>query len=358
MTTHFPDLSHYPDADPNTPGTQTLDLHDVVALITKATEGTTYTDPTYATYRDRARAKGIPFAAYHWLHAYDVPGQARHAFSVVGPDVPLMIDDEDTGDGLSIARTLEFVREYRALGGRVVLEYLPHWFWQAHGSPSLQPLIDAGLALVSSNYTTYSDNGPGWAPYGGMTPAIWQYTSSLVLDGAAKVDMNAFKGSVDELRTLFNGGGAPHMTPATIAPGAPFPLPAGNYFGDINGPNASHGGYYASEQPTVAAIQVVVGTTPDGIFGPATIAAVKTWQSAHGLNPDGEVGPLTWAAMFPPAPAPAPDPTPAPAPEPTPDPTPAPVDMAALAQLVAPLLAPQVDEAVAAAVAKLRITTG
>jgi GH25 family lysozyme M1 (1,4-beta-N-acetylmuramidase) len=205
VTIHFPDLSHYPDANPAASGTQTLDLHDVVALVTKATEGTSYVDPTYAIYRDRAKARGIPFAAYHWIHATDIPGQARHAFSVVGPSVPLMIDDEDTTDGLSVSRTLAFVAAYRALGGTVTLEYLPHWFWQQNGSPDLRPLAKAGLALISSNYTTYSDSGPGWAPYGGVTPTIWQYTSSAKLDGAAKVDMNAFKGSIEQLRAIFTG---------------------------------------------------------------------------------------------------------------------------------------------------------
>lgn len=197
MTTiYFPDVSHYQ---------QGLSLTGAVACIAKATEGTTFVDSAYVGFKAQAGKLGIPFAAYHWIHAGDVPGQARHAFSVVGAGVPLMIDDEDTHDGLSVARTLAFVNAYRALGGTVTLEYLPHWFWAQHGSPDLRPLVNAGLSLVSSNYSGYSDTGAGWAPYGGMTPAIWQYTASQVFNGY-KCDFNAFKGTVEQLRALFTGG--------------------------------------------------------------------------------------------------------------------------------------------------------
>ena len=47
----------------------------------------------------------------------------------------------------------------------------------------------------------------------------------------------------------------------------------------------------------VRTVQVIVGATPDGIYGPATDARVRIWQRDHGLVDDGIVGPRTRAAM-------------------------------------------------------------
>lgn len=54
-----------------------------------------------------------------------------------------------------------------------------------------------------------------------------------------------------------------------------------------------------SEGEDVKKLQQFLGVDVVGKFGPKTDAAVKAWQSAHGLTADGVVGPGTWAKMFP-----------------------------------------------------------
>jgi lysozyme family protein len=48
---------------------------------------------------------------------------------------------------------------------------------------------------------------------------------------------------------------------------------------------------------SVARIQSALGIPADGIAGPQTRRAVKSFQRAHGLTPDGVVGPATLAAL-------------------------------------------------------------
>ncbi len=52
-----------------------------------------------------------------------------------------------------------------------------------------------------------------------------------------------------------------------------------------------------SEQDRVRAIQRVVAVEVDGVYGPATNAAVARWQKERGLVADGVVGPVTARAM-------------------------------------------------------------
>jgi len=103
------------------------------------------------------------------------------------------------------------------------------------------------------------------------------------------------------------------------------------------GGGSGGGGTGSSSQPTVqegdsgAAVTTLqldlddlgAKLTADGVFGPLTLTAVKSFQGKHGLTQDGIVGPLTWAAIYaaigkstPPLPNPGPPSAPPPPSEP------------------------------------------
>ena len=204
MTIAYPDVSNHEGAMPLQPAT--------VAVCAKASEGTTYTDPYYGHYRAEASRVGAVFFGYHFLHAGNGRAQADHCFSITGPGVSMMIDMEPTtGSNPSVQDALDFAARYRARGGLCTLVYLPRWYWQQIGFPSLASLAAAGLSVVASNYTAYSETGPGWAGYGGIEPVIWQYTDKLPYSGQS-VDFNAYRGTIADLQALL-GYTEDDMTP-------------------------------------------------------------------------------------------------------------------------------------------------
>jgi peptidoglycan hydrolase-like protein with peptidoglycan-binding domain len=274
----------YPDVFSGQAG---ISFAGCVIAVAKATEGTGYTNPDYAAAKVRAANAGAFFGAYHFLLAGNGAGQASHAYSVVGSEVPLMIDCEAEKDSHGritsapqVSDAVDFINEYRALGGKTYLLYLPHWYWQDNlGQASLASVIDLGMLLVSSNYTAYSDTGPGWAPYGGMTPVVWQYTSTATLNGVTPVDMNAYQGTVADFQAQATTGATTNGTTNTE-------------------PTLTEGDTGPAVQTLQNRLNVWgANLTVDGDFGPATLAAVKAFQTQQNLTADGVVGPRTWAAL-------------------------------------------------------------
>lgn len=192
MTIFFPDISSYEYGLSIAPGT--------VAVIAKATEGTYYRDANYAGFKAQAAAVGAIFSAYHFLKAGGGAAQADYYHAWAGA-VPCMLDVETEGASKpTVLDCLAFINRLRDIGGRVWGAYFPAWYWEQVGGS----LASLGVAVVSSNYTAYSDTGPGWAPYGGAAPVIWQYTNAQSYGGQL-VDFNAFKGTVAQLAALING---------------------------------------------------------------------------------------------------------------------------------------------------------
>lgn len=226
MTILGPDLSSYQSG------------LDVGALpypfvLAKATEGTYYDDASYAAWRLQALAAGKHFIAYHFISGEDPHDQAEHlATHIVDQQLPVMLDFEPTGTYRpTLAQLLAVADAMTAIGLRVRLAYVPRWYWAQIGQPDLTPLASRGIALVSSAYPGGSgypgDDAAGWSPYGGLTPALYQYTSSAPIQGRA-VDMNAFRGGIDELDTLL------YPTTHQENPVATIPDSIAHHFADLD----------------------------------------------------------------------------------------------------------------------------
>lgn len=118
--------------------------------------------------------------------------------------------------------------------------------------------------------------------YGLKTEAAvkkWQADNDLYVDGI--IGPSSWQHIVDGTAELSAGAEPPRAEGPDVGNGYPgTPIKRGSRGSDAR------------------KVQLVVGATPDGWFGPATERRVKAWQRKNGLVADGIVGPKTWAKMF------------------------------------------------------------
>jgi hypothetical protein len=179
-------------------------------VVIKSSEGANFIDPEFTRNLAEARDAGLLVAAYHYVRA-NVPAsnQLTNIRKVVPLDVPLIPDVEEGSGGVADVRS--FIWLARSIGYTVPFLYLPRWYWQELGRPSL-----AGLPPLWSS--RYPDNAVGsvtdefadvpanyWVGYGGLPVGLLQFTSSARIAGYQPLDANAFRGTREELAVLFGG---------------------------------------------------------------------------------------------------------------------------------------------------------
>ncbi|HJZ59519.1 MAG TPA: glycoside hydrolase family 25 protein [Gemmataceae bacterium] len=169
----------------------------------KATEGTTYTDPTFATNWAAMKSVGLIRGAYHFAHPGSDPiTQADRFINTVHPtsgDLQMMLDLEVT-DGKTPSQvrswTVSFINRIQSRTGRPGIIYTGFYFWRdraGNGSNLNCPLF---LAAYVSNPSAYVP--AAWPFY-----TFWQYTSSGTCPGVSgNVDRDAFNGSLTGLNNL------------------------------------------------------------------------------------------------------------------------------------------------------------
>jgi hypothetical protein len=210
MTIFGPDISSYQS------GLSLSRLSDASFVLAKTTEGTYYTDADYQSWRNQAAQLGKPFIWYHFLSGESAAAQAQHTAANVGDrTLPGMLDAEPAGSfSPTLSQIIAYIDAAHAAGLDLRLIYLPRWYWEQIGSPSLSGLVSRGVSLVSSAYPGGSgsptsiypgDGAAGWQSYGGMTPLIYQYTNQAS-DGGQQLDYNAFRGTTAQLASAL---GAP-----------------------------------------------------------------------------------------------------------------------------------------------------
>jgi len=181
----------------------------VVGVFHKATEGTSYIDPTYAPRMQLAQDAGLCWGAYHFLKHGSISQQMDWFLqqSLLPTGSRVAIDYEDTDC------TLDDLQQ--------ALEYL------GSQAPDLQVCVYAGgllkgqvgsdpypwlspYALWLAQYTTGT---PTWPTQIWKHWSLWQYTDKGTISGVqGSCDLNTFNGSPDNCALWF--GPPEEPTPA------------------------------------------------------------------------------------------------------------------------------------------------
>ncbi|WP_411708625.1 peptidoglycan DD-metalloendopeptidase family protein [Corynebacterium sp. LaCa116] len=189
--------------------------------IIRTTDGT-HRDRCYRSHLEDAESAGMLTAAYHYLRnpseGTSVAQQVQASLEVMGDKKRPMWIDVETNAGLHVDHIRTCKREFEKHGVRVigVYSYVP--YWEGRIAPSEPDSHEFGAFWVAA----YGQNPHGkprdiypgdqhhqWShPLGNQKPSLWQYGSNAQVAGYS-VDINAYRGSKEQLHALFTGQLAP-----------------------------------------------------------------------------------------------------------------------------------------------------
>lgn len=198
------DLSHH-NANPDFAAAREA---GILGVIHKATQGSTYIDPTFHERRGQALAAGLLWGAYHFGTGGDGAGQADFFLATVEP-VPtdLLVLDFETNTGgttMSLAEAEAFVERVKEKTGRYPGLYSGDSFLlQTLGYNTTTVLKECFLWLA--RYDVAMPEVPPAFP----CFTLWQYTDGNLgsepheVDGIGACDRDQFNGDEAGLRRLW-----------------------------------------------------------------------------------------------------------------------------------------------------------
>jgi lysozyme len=270
------------------------------ACVCKATEGVGYQDPKFDRDIPLIQASGMIPGAYHFLRDGDGAAQARAFLTRVaqygGPDGWLIQLDCES-DGYGPEMTAWAAEWNRLTGNHPFLIYSGAWWWpRTNGfrGVDLTPHVWHSHYVPGTGYgSTLYEQVPasGWKPgYGGWNEAtILQFSDAGRVAGA-RLDVNAFRGTVEQLRALARTPIAPKPSP-----------PARSWTKELimELPVLRRG----AKGSQVTVLQGLLNArgqklAEDGDYGPRTEAAVKAEQREGHIGVDGVAGQHTYSVLL------------------------------------------------------------
>lgn len=196
------DLSHYQ----NEPDFFRLKAAGTIGVILKATQGSSYIDPTFTQRRTNARSASMPTVAYHFLEPGNVASQVSFFLKVAQPGAgERVVIDYEASDGNepSLADLEAMVSALQKDARRLqVTVYGGNLLKQKLGSAQKSDIL-ASTSLWLAQYPAGGLDDRDkitWPKQVWPTWSLWQYTDkgySTGLTGTS--DCNVFNGSDENL---------------------------------------------------------------------------------------------------------------------------------------------------------------
>jgi GH25 family lysozyme M1 (1,4-beta-N-acetylmuramidase) len=174
-------------------------------VVAKASEGNTWTDPSYARNKSSATAVGLKFSGYHFARpgsqSGDAVKEADHFVAVLGLHHGMLVpalDLEVTG-GLGVTSLQRWAKSFVARvhyrTGAKPMIYTNPSFWSSAMGNTTWFAANGYKILWTANWKVSSPSVPAtnWA---GTSWTFWQYSSCGSVPGISGcVDLDRFKGS-------------------------------------------------------------------------------------------------------------------------------------------------------------------
>jgi len=195
------DISHWQDE----PDWQDVKINGTVGVILKATQGTSYEDPTFDKRAAAARQAGLLVSSYHFLTKGNTKKQMDFYLSVVepGPEERVIIDYEEEA-GKPIPPLQELIDAVAYLIDRGCANIT------IYGGSTLKEQLKGKTSDVLKNHTSlwiaqYTDSKPVWPTQVWQYYSLWQYTDKAKVEGFKKpIDGNKWNGDPDKLPGWFD----------------------------------------------------------------------------------------------------------------------------------------------------------
>lgn len=310
----------------------------------KVTEGVQYTDPWADEHQASATAAAMAHGGYQFARpdtntpradaewfCHVLTSRGLHNQGYLSP----CLDIEDPRPGFRLT-------DSNVVGANSIRAWCRDWLSITAEKTGRTDLV----TYASASFITDRLGGEAfmphedmrlWVAHYGVTPGRPAYLTSKVIAHQYRSDgrVNGWNAGLDfnallvPLSSLLSGKPAPGPNPGGGGGVVPPPngenrsggdgvwwnLPPNEYYGHINGPRASHGGYYPAERDWVRRIQKALvrggfarrnngqavtdpnGGWADGKYEQATVDAVKRFQAANGLIQTGNVWPDDWERL-------------------------------------------------------------